>query len=382
MVIVGGNGAGKSSVLEAVDICLSWVAKRLASGTSGGRYPEEADINDSSKWSLVRIQASIGGKSVRWAVGKSRKGYPIDYPSDVQALSEIARAWREENVKFDALGSMPLIYYYKVSRSITDVPTKLHEPKDTSPFSAYTSGRPGYNLNFRDFLYWFKQQRGVEYQQGKESRKLNLVREAIATVVPDFCSPEIDMRTNEFFLYSEVRKKRIAMGELSDGQRTLITLVADIAKRAAVALGEKEDIGRWDVQGVVLIDEIELHLHPKWQSGIINDLQLAFPRLQIIATTHSPAVLTNVKDTNSFALIDGQLFSPKSFGRTSDALLEDVFDAPSSDESVERQFQTLNLLIDDHKFSAARELLEQLRDILPDDHRVAAADVMLWMPAE
>ena len=206
---------------------------------------------------------------------------------------------------------MPILFYYKVDRSITDIPRKSHEPKDISRFSTYSTGRNSGTLNFRDFFWWFKQQQNIERDEKTPNLQLDLVRKAIEKIVPGFSKPEVVNRGNRFLLYSDDRKKSIEIEELSDGQRTLITLVADIAKRGALALGEKPEIKLGDIFGVALIDEIELHLHPKWQSGIINDLQLAFPRLQIIATTHSPAVLTNVKDENSFLLKDGQLIIAK-----------------------------------------------------------------------
>ena len=79
VVIVGGNGAGKSSVLEAVDICLSWVAKRLAGPNGNGKYPAEKDINDESKWCVVRVFVRVGAKSYVWSVGQSRKGFAVDF---------------------------------------------------------------------------------------------------------------------------------------------------------------------------------------------------------------------------------------------------------------------------------------------------------------
>ena len=380
VVIVGGNGAGKSSVLEAVDICLSWVAKRLASGSSGGRYPEEEDINDGSKWSLIRIQVNIGGHSMRWAVGKSRRGYAIDYPSDIQSINEYTKTWRQENSDQDEIGPMPFLYYYKVNRSITEVPRRLQEPKDTSRFSVYSSGRSGYNLNFRDFLWWFKQQQAVEDQERVQNPQLQLVRDAIAAVVPGFSDPTVIMKTNEFFVYSSDRSKKILLNELSDGQRTLLTLVADIAKRGAIALGDQSNVKLVDIFGVVLIDEIELHLHPTWQNQIIESLSHAFPKIQFIATTHSTAILTNVADRNSFSLEKGVLYSPKSYGRTANALMEDVFDTPQSASAIVEAFDALNKLIDEERFAEAREALDIIRIQLPDDERTVSADVMLWMP--
>ena len=381
-VIVGPNGAGKSTVLQAIDILLARFTDRLSSTSSVRSTIEDQDIKNGSSATSLKIAVQLGSGEVTWIVAKTRKGFPVMNSSNLSLMGGLVKDWQEGNAKVNRVQELPFVYYYKVDRSITDIPSRIHKPKDSSRFSIYSAGRPTGSLNFRDFLYWYKEKQHQELQQGVKLAELEMVRTAIADVIPGYANPRFIADGSNRFELTNSKGEALVINNLSDGERTLITLVADIAKRGAMALEGNEDLNLQQIFGVVLIDEIELHLHPKWQSQIIQSLEKTFPNIQFIATTHSPAVLTNVPDTNSYALLDGQLFSPRSFGRTSDALLEDVFDAPSSNEIVEKQFDALNSLIDDHKFSAARELLEQLRDILPDDHRVAAADVMLWMPAE
>lgn len=84
------------------------------------------------------------------------------------------------------------------------------------------------------------------------------------------------------------------MEALSDGARSVISMTADIAYRMARLnpdLGENVTL---ETPGVVLIDEIDMHLHPSWQQTVVNDLHKAFPKVQFIVTTHSPQVLTSV----------------------------------------------------------------------------------------
>ncbi len=90
---------------------------------------------------------------------------------------------------------------------------------------------------------------------------------------------------------------------LSDGQRTILSIVADIAYRCVTLNPELRDQATQATPGVVLIDEIDLHLHPKWQRRIVEDLRRTFPKIQFIATTHSPIILQNL-DPKADKVID------------------------------------------------------------------------------
>lgn len=60
--------------------------------------------------------------------------------------------------------------------------------------------------------------------------------------------------------------------------------------------------------GVVLIDEVDLHLHPSWQMHVVNDLQKAFPRIQFVMTTHAPLIISSLKEGNIFSIVEKQTF--------------------------------------------------------------------------
>ena len=103
---------------------------------------------------------------------------------------------------------------------------------------------------------------------------------------------------------------------LSDGYRNMVAMVADIAHRASRLNPHFGTTAAKETSGVVLIDEIDLHLHPKWQRRVVGDLQSAFPRIQFIATTHSPFILQSLEPGEVIDLnhqIDNQQieFSPK-----------------------------------------------------------------------
>ncbi len=165
------------------------------------------------------------------------------------------------------------------------------------------------------------------------------------------------------------------MSNLSDGQLILLTLVGDLAKRVAILNPHLGHEGLRKTPGVVTIDELDLHLHPKWQRRIIHDLKNTFPSLQFIATTHSPQLIGEAHPDEIRLLDDGQTTTPaRSFGIDSSRVLEEVMGTASRNDSVEKLLTRLFQSIDDEKFDSARELLSEVEAQLgPDDPEVTRA---------
>ena len=118
----------------------------------------------------------------------------------------------------------------------------------------------------------------------------------------------------------------------------------------------------------MLIDEIDLHLHPKWQRQIVHKLVQAFPRCQFIATTHSPQVIGEVEHDRIQIIADGQVYSPThSFGVDSSRVLEEVMDAPPRTEEVEDLLTKVSQELGKQRLEQARGLLAQLVDRLGEN---------------
>lgn len=127
------------------------------------------------------------------------------------------------------------------------------------------------------------------------------------------------------------------VNQLSDGEKCLLAMVGDLARRLAIANPGLSD--QLQGKGVVLIDEIELHLHPKWQREIIPALTRTFPNCQFIVTTHSPQVVSHVKPQRIYILekIDNGIVAKRpssSFGRDSNSILEDLMDVPERPQHI------------------------------------------------
>ncbi|MCP4550772.1 MAG: AAA family ATPase, partial [Bacteroidetes bacterium] len=196
-------------------------------------------------------------------------------------------------------------------------------------FYAYENTFRKVGNDFDDFLTWFRLEEDWENQNKLEkgldfiNPSLDVVRNAIRLFFSNISSTDFsDLKVkratrNGAYHYGDPRLRRgssltlrannqeLKVNQLSAGQKILLLIVSDLAHRLAVANPSKPDPLRGE--GVVLIDEIELHLHPQWQREVIPALLRVFPNLQFIITTHSPQVLSNVERDEVFILEDNNV---------------------------------------------------------------------------
>jgi predicted ATP-binding protein involved in virulence len=160
---------------------------------------------------------------------------------------------------------------------------------------------------------------------------------------------------------------RLMVDTLSDGIRNMMGLVADIAHRAArlnPQFGERAALG---TPGIVLIDEVDMHLHPAWQQLVLGALQQAFPLVQFIVTTHSPQVLTTVKAENIRIFADGAVHSatPGTYGAEAQRILESIFEvSPRPKNEISEALDEYLRLVDARQWNGPRAL--ELRRRLDD----------------
>ena len=150
--------------------------------------------------------------------------------------------------------------------------------------------------------------------------------------------------------------------ELSDGYHVFIALVADIARRAVMLNESDGSEAPARVEGVVLIDELDLHLHPRWQRVALPRLRDAFPRLQFIITTHSPQVLSSAKNRQVRRLVDGRIQERNVFvsGRDTNAILRDLMGTDDRDDEGVADLRRLYMAIDQGNQQLADQIHQEL----------------------
>lgn len=348
-VLVARNGAGKSSVLDAVATALGPFLTRLP-GVSG-LNPRDLDFrvfDDGQKPPFMRIACeSLDG--TRWDRTEKR-----DKTKKTAEQIPVGLGIKQLNDYVDVIVDahnegrnyqLPIFVHYGTGRGVFDVPQrKKRFGKAFSRFEAL-DGALESRTNFKRFVEYFYFLEGMEAKIQKEKRsfdvelpELKAIRAAVQRLMPEFSSPRGAYPAGimvDWKVESEVKQLRIE--QLSDGYRTTLTMVMDIAARMAEANPAMED--PLDTEGVVLIDEVDLHLHPGWQQRILPDLTRAFPNVQFIVTTHSPQVVSTV-EPQALRVIDWQGETPQllpvdfSLGAESQQVLKEVLGVDSRSEKL------------------------------------------------
>jgi predicted ATP-binding protein involved in virulence len=212
-----------------------------------------------------------------------------------------------------------------------------------------------------------------------EGRELKFVTKTIENFVPGYANLRVKRFPRPHMLVDK-EGTEISLDQLSDGEKNLIALVGDIARRLSIANPNSEK--PLDGEGVILIDEIDLHLHPSWQRLMIPQLTKSFPNCQFIITTHSPQVLSHVHHENIFLLKndkDGFTYSKamESFGQSSDRILEDLLGVDSRPTEQKELLHELFTLIQDNKLSEAKEKVKTLIDSIGEDPEIVKANVLI-----
>jgi predicted ATP-binding protein involved in virulence len=176
-------------------------------------------------------------------------------------------------------------------------------------------------------------------------------------------------------------EKTLELNQLSDGEKCLLALVGDLARRLALANPNLENPVAG--HGVVLIDEIELHLHPEWQRNIIPRLQATFPNIQFLLSTHSPQVLGEVQDMAIYQLQPAEngirvTPHPTVYGKDSNRILEDVLGSVLRNREVKQQLSDLFEAITFGRWDEVRELHQHLiEQVGVDEPELVKADVLI-----
>lgn len=378
-VIIGENGAGKSTILDAISNVLSWFKANLIKENRNGVSLRDVDINNAkyadyaSITSILKVdESNFGILLTRTKPGKSisRKSSLIE----IKALSGIYRFLN--TVRDDA--NLPLIVHYSVARSnegnrddFAKVSPKNINESRWSKLDAYDDVLSD-RYDFNEFLSWLiridnisradnesksildsllaeiasteelirvfesqndndnhrfvqtlreiiadKNQQLKEVMRkrvdgigSQENRIIHYIKLAIKKFLPEIKDISLKYTLNDIQLILNKGEEDISAQQLSQGEKSLLSLIGDLTRRLVMLNPSRDNPLYGD--GIVLIDEIDLHLHPAWQQTVILNLQSTFPNLQFILTTHSPQVLSTVNsDSIRILKTRNQNFKPE-----------------------------------------------------------------------
>lgn len=395
-VLAGVNGSGKSSVLDSCALILSWLVNRMQSARSSGRPIPETCIANGANFAMIQVIFSAFENNFAGRLARIRKfsGSIPKQNSDLGRFQELAGIIISSNMSETSMG-LPIFAYYPVDRAVLDIPLRIRTKHEYTQYSGYDNALVGTGANFRSFFEWFRNREDLENelfrhrQNGKHiyDYQLQAVREALEALLPEF--KNLTIRRDPLRMEVEKNGMPFRIEQLSDGEKCFIALVGDIARRMAILSNEKRSkekgFSPLKGNGIVLIDEIDLHLHPAWQRIVVPRLTQIFPNVQFIVSTHSPSVLTQVKSEQilllKFDISGNQVEEPQySYGKTVDRILEDVMGLETTrPDEVKNMLNQIFNHIACNRFTEARKIMTDLRKILddPNDEDLVLAEAVI-----
>lgn len=385
-VLVGANGAGKTTILEAVAVAVGTLLYSF-DGIKSGKiersdaynkyYPMGSVIDVQAQFPVVvSAEGSIDGKSISWsrALNSENGKTTIVNAKEISAISE---EYHQRLMKGDTSLIIPVVAYYGTGRM-----WDYHREKKNDTFKKNTRTN-GYidcldgTANIKLMMNWFKKMAWSDGQSDKPSPEYMAVRGAmeqcfaLMTGIEDV-KVQFNPDTSEIdMMYTDAHsgKIKIPLNQLSDGYKGTISLIADIAYRMAVLNPQLSENVLKETSGIVLLDEVDLHLHPAWQQRVIGDLTSIFPKVQFIVSTHAPAVINSVKSENLIILQDNQVMGVNSqvYGKDVKSVLNEIMGVTERPPEVSKLFDKFYSQLKEKEFDMAEQTLDQI-DELRDYH--------------
>lgn len=400
-VLVGGNGSGKTSVLEGTAVALGTLFTGLDGlpGVSISKtdaclkaYQMGESYDVQAQYPVeIMAEGELDGKDIVWKRALNGEGGSTTV-RDAKPVLRIAKDYQERLRAGDRNLILPVIAYYGIGR-LWD----YHREKKSDTFKVNTKTN-GYidsldgTANIKLMMNWFRKktvQMAQKSAAGLNSMlELNAVYQAMGNCFSRAAGYRdvrllYNLDTNEIDCYyrdDTGLPMNIPLSQMSAGYKSTISLVADIAYRMAVLNPQLGTAVLEKTDGVVLIDEIDLHLHPAWQHRILDDLQAIFPRIQFIVTTHAPAIMSSARSENLVILNDYKLGDVTSeiYGNDINSILKGVMDVSERNPAVAKLFEEFYSLLNDGQYQEAEKVLDEIdeqRDY--HDREVAASRVKL-----
>ena len=293
-VLHGANGHGKTSVLNAIAVGLGMIPTLLPDVSGIGFL--KTDLRGSRP-----LRVALTTRDEIW--WERRRQYLRLGKASQQDLRKVIEDILTADREGKGPRDLPIVAFYDTDRSVLDTPQRRRGFKTEFPRYAALEGALSPRTNFREFFKWFYAKENEELREQRErrdfeyrSKDLNAIRRAIEGMVPGVSDPRVKLGPLRFAVSVKSETgapKELALDQLSGGYRIVLALAADLARRMAQGNPHLED--PLQSEAIVLIDEVDLHLHPSWQQHVLADLTRTFPNAQFIVSTHSPQVLTTVR---------------------------------------------------------------------------------------
>lgn len=399
-VVIGINGAGKTSLLEAVAIAVSTMFAPMDGPKGIGIDKTQAHLkayvigsaSDIQPQYPVKVSATamIDGREVHWQrCLNTAKGQTTI--KEAKEMISVAADYQKRLRDGDTTLILPILAYYGTGR-LWD----YHREKQTDIFETSTRTN-GYIdsvdgiANIKLMMNWFAKMTIQKYQNQENGLGAVPELEAVFAAM-EKCYNQITGSDNAKIQYNMGTKEldvaytdkagermRVPINQLSDGYKSTVSLVADIAYRMAVL--NPQCLGNVcnETSGIVLIDEVDLHLHPAWQQRILSDLTSIFPKVQFIVSTHAPEVINSVPKENVIIIEDNSAIPApvETYGKDANGILRSVMHVKERPQIIMERFNEFYSAIDTEDYAKAGDILNCLENDIGEDPELVSMRVQL-----
>lgn len=410
-VLYGRNATGKSTVLDAIALGLTAAGQLLAEQDPPRIFDttllrQRWLAGEAASHIEPHCRSTLIAEDIQWTHTLWRRDKQQD-PAQTNSATQIATLLERLRPTLNAIHSgqgawdtLPVFAYYGVERAVDrqvqHAATLQREIQRTEALNGALDAQS----RFQDAVNWFYTLEARERKEREErknpqhrSAALDAVRRVLEQAVPSCRSPRISDAPERLlvdFERADQKVETLDLGQLSDGYRTHLALVLDLARRMVQANPpppQQQHDFLWGtaVPAIVLIDEVDLHLHPTWQQTVVPGLLSAFPNTQFVITTHSDQVLSSCpldsltwelyRDADSIAI---RRPAVPLAGASSEQVLEVGMAVPARAEEHEfvKQLKAYEQLVYEGRFgdAEAKELRRQLDAIRHDDPGLMDAD--------
>lgn len=399
VILLGDNGFGKTTILDAMATIMAPYSAQFPGIADYQLSDLDVHINRQGRRAkFLTVEAELSDNGIVMRSVRYRKGTQTPPKANYEQMKQMAIAKKNAILAGEPNVELPLFAYYGTGRGQFQVPERRRGFQQA--FERWDCYKSAINpeTDFKRFFGWFDLMEDQERRDREKLRDfnykspvLNAVRRALSEIITSYRNPRIETRPLRFIMDrvdQDGSTHELRIEQLSEGYKIVIAMVADLAARMAEANPDMDN--PLNSTGIVLVDEVDLHLHPRWQRDILSQLTKVFPNIQFIVSTHSPVIvvgaaeIAQVINLNKINEDENLIYDHTYISNVGQVLLSDLFGlnylySPEWDEKIEERNSLLSkqVLTEDEKKRLA-ELDEEMKGLtaIPNSNAVRSAQLI------
>lgn len=399
VILLGDNGFGKTTILDAMATIMAPYSAQFPGIADYQLSDLDVHINRQGRRAkFLTVEAELSDNGIVMRSVRYRKGTQTPPKTNYEQMKQMAIAKKNAILAGEPNVELPLFAYYGTGRGQFQVPERRRGFQQA--FERWDCYKSAINpeTDFKRFFGWFDLMEDQERRDREKLRDfnykspvLNAVRRALSEIITSYRNPRIETRPLRFIMDrvdQDGSTHELRIEQLSEGYKIVIAMVADLAARMAEANPDMDN--PLNSTGIVLVDEVDLHLHPRWQRDILSQLTKVFPNIQFVVSTHSPVIvvgaaeIAQVINLNKINEDENLIYDHTYISNVGQVLLSDLFGlnylySPEWDEKIEERNSLLSKqeLTEDEKKRLA-ELDEEMKGLtaIPNSNAVRSAQLI------